>query len=360
MTVRILHGAEALNFVTNTKTPQIKIKAGGSPIAFNADLDLLGIPEHLKPWAARWRPVLRNEAAFVTNSVLDKREWAELDREIFEMVKLRHNALQDLKDRGLTKTTTLAEMLSQWRMASERIRPSVNMDGRSRADRDRTDRHVYSVPIPIYRTDYEIGRRELLASRKLGTSIDTFEAGEAASAIMEEQERTLFDGNANIVVQGNPVYGYTTLPARDTATAVGYGGGDFGTISNILPTVLGMLAALAAKRYHGPFVFYIAQAQYHEMLDTYTDGSGQTALARVLELPQIDAIKPSDFLTAANGTLVQMTRNVVDWTEGMSLENREWESGDGQALYFAVMAAGAPRLKTDVDGNAGIAHVTGA
>jgi len=296
----------------------------------------------------------------VANSMLDKREWAELDREIFEMVKLRKNAVQDLIDRRLVKNTTLAEMLSQWRMASERVRPSVNMDGRSRADRDRTDRNVFSVPVPIYRTDYEIGRRELLASRKLGTPIDTFEAGEAAEAIVEEQERTLFNGNTNIVVQGNPIYGYTTLPGRDTATAAAYGGGDFGTLSNIRPTFLGMLAALSAKRYHGPFVCYVANAQYHEMLERYTDGSGQTALDTVLELPQIDEVKPSDFLAASNVVMVQMTRNVVDWIVAMALENFEWMSGDQQALFFAVMAAASPRLKTDVDGNAGIAHATSA
>lgn len=354
----LLYGQAAADFITNSHAPQIKIEAGGQDIAFNADIDYLNVPEHLKPWAYRWGPVLRNDAAFVANSVLDKREWAELDRTIFEMVKLRRNGVEDLRSRGLTTTTTLAEMLSQFRMATERVRPTVSMDGRTRADRDRTDRVVYSVPIPIIRGDYDIGRRELDASRKLGASLDTFEAGEAASSVAEEEERLLFNGDASIVVHGGTIYGYTTLPARDTATAAVYGGGDFGTISEILPTYLGALAALAAKRYHGPFVSYVALTQYHEMLDTYTDGTGQTALARVKLLPQIDDVKPSDFLAAGNMVLVQMTPNVVDWRIALDVENREWVSGDQMSLMYCVLSAATPRLKTDSDGNAGIAHAT--
>lgn len=359
MAPKILYGDEAYDFVTRTKTPQIKIKKGGKVLAFN-DAMAANYPEHLHPWARRWAPILANDNAFVANSFLDKREWAELDRAIYEMAKLRRNGVQDLLGRNLVKRTTLAEMLSQFRMASERIRPSVNMDGRSRADRDRTERVVRSVPVPIIRTDYEIGRRELLASRKLGSPLDTFEAGEAASAVAEEQERMLFLGDATVVVHGASIPGYTNLAARDTGTAAAYGGGDFGTISNIVPTFLGMLAALAAKRYHGPFVGYVADAQYHEMLDVYTDGSGQTALARATSLPQILEIKPSDFLTASHVLLVQMTPNVVDLVIGMDIENREWMSPDEQALYYAVLAASAPRLKTDYAGNAGIAHATGA
>ncbi len=336
-------------------------------LAFNAERDLAGVKKHLEPWAKKWMPALNNKNARVmlrnnrgmrVNSLLDIREWAELDREIFEMVKLRLNAVDDLSAAGLTSTTNLGEMLSQWRMATERVRPSVNMDGRSRANRDLTDRIINSVPIPIFRTDYEIGLRELDASRKLGTPIDTFEAGEAANAIVEEQERMLLNGNANVVVQGNTIFGYTTLPARDTATAAVYGGGDFGTISNIEPTFLGMVNALAAVRYFGPFTCYVSLTQYSQMLAHYTDGSGQNALDRVLTLPMIDSIKSNDLLADGNVVMVQLTRNVVDWRVGLSLENREWTTGDGQALMFAVLAAAAPRLKTDAAGNAGIAHAT--
>lgn len=324
MTIRIVHGADAIHFVTNSKRPRVSAQG------------------------------------LVTNSFLDKREWAQLDARVIEMVRLRLNGVQDLRDRGLVKTTTLAEMLSQWRVASERTRPSVNMDGRSQADKDRADKKVYGVPVPIIRADYTIGRRELLASRQLGAPLDTTEAGEAGIAVAEEAERMLFSGQSSIVVHGSSISGYTSLSARDTDTATNYGGGDFGTITNIVPTFLGMLSALSAKRYHGPFGVYIADTQYHEMLAFYSDGSGQTALQRVQALPQIAFVKPSDFLTAGHIVMVQLTPNVVEWIIGMDVDNREWESGDGMELNFAVMMAVAPKLITDYAGNAGLCHATGA
>lgn len=380
--LQIIQGAaeikDTLAFIANSRRPSVRVKAGGQALAVNHDhvtarlAQMYADPEQAKKmlgWGKRWIPVLDNPDAYIVtengtgiaaNSLLDKREWAELDREIFEMVKLRQNAVQDLIDRNLVKRSSLAVMLSQWRMATERTRPSVNMDGRSRANRDLTDRQVFSVPVPIIRTDYEIGRRELLSSRTLGQPIDTFEAGEAAAAVAEEQERMLFDGDAGIVVQGSAIRGYTTLPARDTNTAAGYGGGDFGTISNIRPTFLGMLTALSLVRYYGPFVAYVANTQYLQMLARFSDGSGDTALETVEDLPQIDAVKPSDFLADGNVVMIQMTRNVVDYEIAQELEQHEWESGDSQALFFAVMAASVPRLKTDTDGNAGIAHATAA
>ncbi len=302
------------------------------------------------------RPITKGEV--VTNSFLDKREWARLDERIVAMVKLRLNGVTDLRQRNLVRMTTLAEMLSQWRVASERVAASVNMDGRSVAQRDSVDKKVYGVPVPIIRADYTIGRRELLASRAAGAPIDVTEASEAGASVAETAENILFNGAPNITVNGNGVFGYTTLAARTTNTAAGFGGGDFGTVSNIQPTFLGMISALAAKRYHGPFGCYIAPAQYIQMLSTYTDGSGQTALDRVESLPQIEFIKPADMLADGALTMVQLTPDVVELVVGLELDNREWESPDGSELHFAVMMAAAPKLVTDYSGNAGIAHAT--
>ena len=145
-------------------------------------------------------------------------------------------------------------------------------------------------------------------------------------------------------------------------TAAGYGGGDFGTISEITKTFLGMLDALANKRFYGAngkFNCYIHSTQYHQMLAHYTDGSGQTALERVESYPAIKSVKVNDLITTAGDLLmVQLTRNVVDLEVALSLENRRWEAPDGSAMFFVVMASMTPRLKTDYAGNAGIAHAT--
>ena len=321
-----------------------------------------------------WRPRYWNDKGFPVdksnelmigaralraNAFLNREEWEVLDSAVYEMAKQRLNAYDDLVSAGLTRPSSLAAMYSKWRVASERIAADVTLDFRTRLNNDRTDKKTYGVPIPIISATYSIGRRELLSARAAGQSIETFEAEEAASAVVEKAEDILINGNTAVVVEGGSIPGYRTLAARDTDTAAGYGGGDFGTISNIMPTFVGMLSELAAKRYYGPFQCYIHNTQYHQMLEVYTDGSGQTALDRVQGLPQIQAVKPNDLIgTAGDLIMVQMTRNVVDLEIALTMENRRWESPDGSAMFFVVMMSAVPRIKTDYSGSAGIAHAT--
>lgn len=300
-----------------------------------------------------------NGAGLVTNSFLLKREWEQLDSAIVRMVKLRMNAINHLRSRGLIFNTSLAAYTVQWRVASEKVVPSVSMDGQTQAVSDRVDKKSYAVPIPIIHMDYMIPRRQLLVSRASGAEIDTLEAEETAMAVAEAAERQLFDGNAGVVVGGNTIYGYTTHGSRDTGTAAAYGGGDFGTVGNGYKTVNGMISALAAKRYHGPFGVYVSSAQYEQLNQYYTDGSGDTDLMRIIRHPKVDFCEPSDFLST-EVVMPQLTRNVVDLAVAEDVQNVEWESGDGFSLFFKVYLAQAPRLKQDYAGNLGVAHATSA
>lgn len=306
------------------------------------------------------RPLIDQRTGLITNSQLTQAEWAVLDAAVIQRAKLRLNIVADLRAAGLTQETTLANMLSQWRVASERTAATVSMDGRTRSNRDRTDKQTFGVPVPIIHDAYSIGRRELLASRTLGASLDTTEAAAAASAVIESAETMVFNGSSGIVVSGSTIYGLTTHGARKTDTAANFGGGDFGTISNILPTFLGAISAMAANRYHGPFNVYASGTQYIQMLARYADGSGQKALDAVLDLPQIASVQPSDFLSDGVIVLVQMTSDVIDLVQAGTVENREWVAPDGEELFFKVMMVMAPRLKQDYAGNLGVCHITGA
>jgi uncharacterized linocin/CFP29 family protein len=306
-------------------------------------------------------PTVQKRGELSVYSLLRKQEWEELDAAVIAMAKLRMNGIQDLRDNNLVQPLGgLGTMVSQWNVASEKPAATVSMDGRTKGNRDRVDKKLYGVPVPIIHDEYEIGARELEASRRLGDTLDVTEAQESAASVAEKLEDILFNGETGIVVGGSGIFGMTTLAARTTGTAASFGGGDFGTISNILPTFTGILAALAAKRYYGPFGFYISNTQYYQMLAFYTDGSGQTALQRVLALPQVKYVKPSDHLADGALTGMQLTKNVVDLATALDVTNREWTSGDEMTLNYKVMMAAVPRFKTDYAGNAGVVHVTAA
>lgn len=380
MTVRILRGTEANEFVTKSHLPRVKIKAGGQALQFNEDwLAEASIPAHHTPhdlrradglleyrrhrarmqWARRWLPVLHNDQAFVANSILDKREWADLERAVIEAVHVRLNAIQDLQDLGLVdRMPDIGVMFRQWRVSTEITRPTVSMDGRTQTRRDRVGKLTYGTPIPIVASEYEIGRRELLASqRDGGAGIDTAEATEHTFSVVEESERILFRGDATQVVQASPVYGYITLPARSTIAA----SGDWGTITNVMTDVTSMIAAAVADRYFGPYYLYVSSTQYTEITTSFfTDGSGEAVVDRILRIPQISAVRPSDFLPDGNALLIQMTANVVQLVLGMPVTSAFWTSGDEWSEYHKIMWGGAPKLITDAAGNSGIVHLTGA
>lgn len=304
-------------------------------------------------------PTVQKRGELSVYSLLRKNEWEELDSAVISMVKLRLNGIQDLRDNNLVQPLGgLGTMVTQWHVASEKPLATVSMDGRTRGNRDRVDLKLYGVPVPIIHDEYEIGARELEASRRLGDTLDVTEAQASAEAVAETLENMYFNGDATVVVGGATIPGLTTLSGRLTGTAASFGGGDFGTISNILPTFTGVLGGMAARRYYGPFGFYLSNTQYFQMLAFYTDGSGQTALQRVLQMPQIKFVKPSDSLADGYLSGVQLTKSVVDLATALDVTNREWTSGDEMALHYKVLMAAVPRLKLDYAGYAGVVHVT--
>lgn len=327
---------EIEDFVTNSYRPH-KFDQYGRP--YDRDGNLLVSNEQLR-----------------SNAYLSREEWESLDVQVIAMARQQLNAWADVEARGLTTPGSLAEWSSKWRVSSERREADVTMDFETQTEEDRTEKKTYSVPIPIISAKFSIGRRELLTARAHGTPIETDESEEASSAVTEKAENILIGGNTSIVVQGSSIPGYTTLSARYSGSAEG----DFGTIDNIYPTFTGVLTTMHNRRYHGPFDVYVNATQYGEMLARYSDGTGQSALQRVEELPDIRSVKVNDLITDGEIVGVQLARRVVDIREAMALQTRQWRHPSGDRLFFVVVMAAAPRLKTDYQGYTGIFHLSGA
>lgn len=286
------------------------------------------------------------------NSALRKDEWEELDDAVISAAGPRTMRLDTIPVRPLGGIGTL---VSQWNISSQMTAANISISGRAQGEGDRVDYKLAGVPIPVIWKEFHIGERELVASRNAGDGLDTTTAFEAGRVVAEKLIDMYYNG-ASVVLNGNAIYGLTTESNRNTGSAAG----DFGTIANIRTTILTMISALAADNYHGLFVVDIATTQYLECLARYTDGSGQTALQTILELPMVDAVYPSDQLAAGALVVSQNTPNVQDYAWAMRPTLVEWMSGDGMTHHFKVMAIGAPRIKSDYNTNSGIAHYTGA
>lgn len=303
---------------------------------------------------------MRNNRGLTTLSLLRKDEWEELDRTVIDAVTQELNAVQALRDAGLVQRLGgLGTMVTQFNVASEKHEASVSMSGRAAGLRDRTEKIIRTIPVPITHSEYEIGVRELDASRRLGDALDAQEARSSAIVVGEKIEETLFDGDSSIEVSGNTIFGLTNHAGRDTDTAANYGGGDWGTAGNPVATVLGMLSALKVLNYRGPFGVFAANTQYFEALTPNANRAGSD-FVDILAIPSVNFMLPSDFLTAAEVIVVQLTRDVVDIAVALETTNREWSSGDEMAFYGKVLASIVPRVKQDHAGNVGVAHATSA
>jgi len=291
-----------------------------------------------------------------TNNLLRKDEWESIDDTVLQVARQRLNAFADVRDAGLTRSLGgLGTIIDIQEKISEMSDAEIDMSGETEAEGDRQQFTPVSTPIPIIHKDFSFNIRMLEASRNRGDSLDVTGVESATRKVTEAIEDMMFSG-ASITVSGNTVYGFKTHPDVNTSTAVG----GWGTISNIYDTVINMIADAEAASYYGPYVLYCNTNQYAETRAIYGDGSGQTARERVEGISEIQAMKPTMALDDGELVLVQLTRDVIEASVAQDIIPIEWESGDGMTLYFKVMAALAPKPKSDYNGNSGIVYYTGA
>lgn len=305
---------------------------------------------------------LKNSEGMMVLSSLRKDEWEMLDAAVMRAARLKQTIVGDLRGRGLVKPIPFEVVVSQWNTASEVTAAEESITGESRGNRGQVDFSLAGVVVPVIFKEFTIPRRVLLSSRRLGEGIDTVTAFEAGLAVAEKRESIVVDGSS-VRLGSNVVYGLTNHASILTDTAGNYGGGDWGTASNITPTIVGMLNAVQAtsNRFMGPFMCYIARTQYNQAALAFpSTDNNSTYVDRIKSLAAIEDVKPADFLAAGEVMLVQMTENVVDMVEANDIQMVEWSSGDGMTSHFKVMAVAAPRVKADYAGRSGIVLATGA
>lgn len=333
------------------------------------ELQTISTPEDFLEYGSR--PVMTNQKTgevkirtnrgILVNSLLTKDEWESLERKVYDAAVIRLNIYEHLRTKGLIISEDFGTIVSQWNEANEMTAANFSITGQAGGERDRVDFALKGVTVPVVFKEFTIPTRQLRAARKIGNPLDTIHATAAGRVVAEGIESMIIDGITPQVDTNSTTYGITNHPNRNTDTIGNYGGGDFGTIANIVPGITGMINAAVGDRYYGPYSLYVAPTQYTQMTTSfYTDGSGESAANRVLRMPQVDAVFPNDTLADGEVVLVQCTEDVIDFTEQIPLSVVEWSSPDGSVGHFKVMFAGAPRVKADYADRSGIVHATGA
>lgn len=304
--------------------------------------------------------VLRPHVGIHHNALLKKDEWLELDRVVLETAKVELNGIQDLIGAGLVKRLGgLGSKVSAYQRISELTAANVSMSIDVPGEKDRLEYDQANVPIPVIYKDFSFDLRDLSSARQTGDPIETDHVAAATRVVTESMESILFSGST-VQLGGYVIQGYTNKTGRLTDTAANYGGGDFGTAGNGYKTAQGMLTALRAVGFRGPFMGYSASTQYGQLLNYFSTNDSRSEKAIILQnMPEIRDIKPSYELADGVFLLVQMTSNVVDLAIGFNLAPVSWAEMGGMRTEYRVMTALAPRVKADFNSAVGIAHATG-
>ncbi|TFH50316.1 MAG: DUF2184 domain-containing protein [Lysobacterales bacterium] len=294
-----------------------------------------------------------NINALRTNDVLRKEEWLLFDRTVVEIARARLLLVSDLVTRGLTVPipNAMGTTVIQHETSSDMTAASLTMSGLADAERDRLEFQQVNTPLPIAHKDFQVSVRNLESSRRLGMPLDTSMAAVATRKVVDLLEDIVMNG-ATITSGGGSLYGYRTHPNINTGTITATW--STATGAQVMTDVLAMIAALQADFFFGPYVIYVDYAAYNNLLNDFKTNSDKTILQRVLEIPDIQAVRPSSNAVTAEVLMVQMSSDVVDLLEGMQPTTVMWETHGGMMINFKVMAIMTPRLKADQEGRSGI------
>ena len=293
--------------------------------------------------------------ALRTNTLLHKDEWELLDSRVVMISANVLNAIADLRAMGLTTNLGgLGVLVSQYEQVSDMSDANVNMAVETDDEEDRLNFPLIGVPVPIISKGFRIDARSLAATRRNGGQLDTTHVDTATRKVGEKLEEIFFLGSAT-VQRGQLIPGVLTHASRNVVS----GGADWGTATNIYPNVLAMVGALQGDNFYGPYRMYLHPDQY---IQTFALNAN-TALPIVRTIEQLPgfgpgSVKPSNYVTAGQGALINMTSDVVDLAIGQDIVPVEWETKGGLVTYYKILCALIPRIKSDASGRSGVAHMS--
>jgi uncharacterized linocin/CFP29 family protein len=294
--------------------------------------------------------------AFRTNDVLRPREWEWYDRTVVNITRANLIGVADLLSRPelvVNIPNAFGVMSIVWDTMGDMTPANMNMTGLPEGERDRLTFGAGQMPVPITHKDFQINLRTLEASRRGGQPLDTTHAAVATRKVNEMLEQTLFAG-APIVSGGGTIYGYTNFPSRLTGAVTANWA--VATGAQIMTDILAMIGAMATINRYGPFVIYVPVAAWVNLQNDFKANGDDTILERIMNIPGIEAIRPTTMLAGTNILMVHMSPDTVDYIVGFQPTPIMWETHAGFMLNFKVMAIMVPRLKADANNQTGIAH----
>lgn len=310
------------------------------------------------------RPVLADHAApqeqMAGNATLRKDEWERVDDRVNMVLRERLTVVEDLRGRGLVEPASIGTIIRVTERLSDFDDAEVTFDGDTAPQKDKPDFNYDSIPVPVISKDFQIGWRQLDASRTRGEPLDVTGAELAARKVADQLQNLITNGLSSGGPSGGGIPGLTSAGNKLTSS---YNGDHWDDASpQIVNDVVDMLSTAYASSLFGPFALYVPKNFWAPLQDDYSSSKGdRTFLERIQAFSDIEVVRPLDSLSNDNVVLVQMTRDVLDLTEAQAITTVQWQKNP-MVTNFRVLFVGGPQIKniaTDQDSTIhGIVHLS--
>lgn len=303
----------------------------------------------------------------VANDLLRRDEAREIDDAVVRVADRDRVGVMDLISMGLVRNLrNIGVTMYQVDRHSAVPDGHQSMSILDLADRDQVTFTPTLFPVPVASSQFRLDRRYIEAGRTQGQGVDVTNVEEHTRAVIRRLERTLFNGNSNIVMTVNStqytLQGYTNLTARQQVSLNDVGWDSTSDLTNAIQDILDAKSVLANDGYTGPYMVYVPEDWDKVLDDDYKTESDRTLRERILAITGIEDIKVGAELAADNAVVVQMTRSSVEYAVGQELSPVTWDLMGGLAQNWAIMEVSTFAIKTaeDEDGNttSGVAHIS--
>jgi len=285
---------------------------------------------------------------------LPKDVWGLWDREAVEVQRTTLRVFNDLSS-SVSRPMPIGKLVHHFQTVSDSGSVNVSLDGRSKG---RTDQPVFAyhgTPLPIIDSPFSYGWRQVAAASTEGFQLDAAGRMNSMRKIAEKAESLMLNGDTDIVVGADPLYGLRTHPRRNTRTTAQALNGATG--AQWLATITATLKLLHGDNFKSPATIYLNFDDWFYATSTeFTAGYPKTIAQRVLELGGLREVIDADSINPGEVIAIVKDRSVLQVLNGMPMTTRaQFRANPEDDYNFVTMAAVALEIKFDANQNCGVA-----
>ncbi len=293
-----------------------------------------------------------------------------IDKAVVEVGLERLTLVADILAAGLTYDLTdpLSVAQLEWSAQNKIGAAQRTMSPSARGENKLPIVLPFRLPIYLTTDEFELDIRTLKMSQRIGMPLDVSNVKQCTRSVNEAIEDAAINGATTLDGQDLAVAGYTApglmnAPNAETQNLTAAAWTTVPVGSTVFAEVQAMIYKLQQNKKFGPYRLYVGT-----QIGT-NNAQGLTIRQRLLQIESLQAVRIADLMPAGNGAspsvgnkvaLVQMTSDVVDIVVGQKPTVIPWTSLDGFAIHNLVMAIMIPRVRSDYNGDSGVAIGTTA